>query len=65
MTRLTPAERGALEAIALHETVKAAAHALGKSPRTIEHQLDSARKRLGVSKSMTAVLRLRLEMSEE
>lgn len=55
---VTPAERKALEALSIHETVKAAAHALGKSPRTIEQQLASARARLGVSKSMTAFLRL-------
>jgi DNA-binding CsgD family transcriptional regulator len=52
----TPAEREALEAWARHETVKEAAHALGKSPRTVEQQLRSVRTRLGVSKTHRAYL---------
>lgn len=65
MSRVTPAELAALQAFATYGTVKQAAHALGKSPRTVEQQLDSARRRLGVSKSMTAVLRLRLGLGDE
>lgn len=60
--KLTEAERAAIEAIARHGTVKAAAHALGKSPRTVDQQLTSARARLGVETTVQAVavvLRLR------
>jgi DNA-binding NarL/FixJ family response regulator len=52
--KVTPAERQALDAIALHETVKGAAAALGKSPHTIERQLESARRRLGVTTTIAA-----------
>ena len=48
MTRLTLAERAAIDAIGRHGTVKAAAYALGKSPRTVEQQLRTARERQGV-----------------
>lgn len=48
-TPLTPAERLALEALRKHGTVKQAAAALGKSPKTIEHQLACARVRQGVT----------------
>lgn len=52
--KVTPAELAALEAVAKYETVKEAAHALGKSPHTIERQLESARQRLGVSTTIAA-----------
>lgn len=56
MTRVTPAERRALEAWKNgHGSVKGAAHLLGKSPRTIEHQILTARARLGVESTMDAV----------
>ncbi len=55
MTRLTPAERSALAAVGQHGTVKAAAFALGKSPRTVEQQLRTARERLGVGTTIQAV----------
>ena len=48
-TPMTPAERRALEALRQFGTVKEAAHALGKSPKTVEHQLASARVRQGVT----------------
>jgi DNA-binding CsgD family transcriptional regulator len=57
MSRVTRAERQALEAIVIHGTVKAAAYALGKSPRTVDQQLASARKRLGVDSTLQAVVR--------
>jgi DNA-binding NarL/FixJ family response regulator len=56
--RLTSAERRALEAYGRCGTIKAAAHSLGKSPRTIEHQLKSARDRLGVGSNVQAVVRV-------
>ena len=55
MTRVTPAERRALEAVLQHGTVKEAATALGKSPRTVEQQLGTARARLGVTRTLEAV----------
>lgn len=55
MSRVTSAERAALEAVARHGTVKAAAHALGKSPRTVDQQLATARARLGVETTVQAV----------
>lgn len=54
MSRVTPAERRAIEALASHGTVKQAALALGKSPHTIERQLESARERLGVQTTIEA-----------
>lgn len=54
MSRVTPEERRALEAV-LHGGAKAAAYRLGKSPRTIEQQLASARQRLGVGSTLEAV----------
>lgn len=59
MSRLTPAERTALEAIGRHGTAKQAAFALGKSRRTLEQQLASARHRLGVGSTVQAVHRLK------
>lgn len=56
MSRLTPAERRALEAFGQHGSVKSAAHAIGKSPRTVEQQLKSARTRLGVDTTVQAVV---------
>jgi DNA-binding CsgD family transcriptional regulator len=54
--KVTPAERAALEAIGRYGTTKQAAHALGKSPRTVEQQLKSARTRLGVDTTVQAVV---------
>lgn len=56
---LTPAERQALEAIARHGSVKAAAYALGKSPYTLTVQLASARRKLGAESSLQAYARSR------
>lgn len=58
MTRITPAERAALEAVARAGSVKGAAFALGKSPRTVEQQLAKARERLGAVSSLQAYGRL-------
>lgn len=55
---VTPAERQALEAVARYGSVKAAAFALGKSPRTIEEQLASARRRLRADTTLQAAVRL-------
>lgn len=55
MSRLTPAERAAVDAIGRHGTVKAAAFALGKSPRTVEQQLRTARERAGVETTVQLV----------
>jgi DNA-binding CsgD family transcriptional regulator len=60
MSRVTPAERRALEAWWRAETVKEAAAALGKSPRTIEQQMATARARLGVTTSKAALRALRI-----
>ncbi len=51
---VTKAEKAALDAVASYGTVKQAAVALGKSPHTIERQLESARQRLGVSTTIEA-----------
>ena len=51
---LTPAERRALEAVARTGTVKGAAAALGRRPKTVEHQLATARARLGVATTIEA-----------
>jgi DNA-binding transcriptional LysR family regulator len=51
---ITPEERRALEAVAKYGTVKEAAQELGKSPHTIERQLESARRRLGVTTTIAA-----------
>lgn len=53
--KVTAAERRALEATWHHDTVKEAAAALGKSPRTVEQQLASARQRLGVTTTRAAI----------
>jgi DNA-binding CsgD family transcriptional regulator len=53
--KVTPAERVALEAVLRNGTVKAAAHALGKSPRTVVNQLATARARLGVQTTIEVV----------
>jgi len=52
---VTKAERAAIDAIGKHGTVKAAAHALGKSPRTVEQQLRTARERVGVETTVQLV----------
>ena len=57
MSKVTPAERVALEAVARLGSVKAAAYSLGKSPRTLDQQLASARQRLGVDSTIQAVVR--------
>lgn len=51
-TPLTPAERRAIAAVREHGTVKQAAAALGKSPKTLEHQLATARIRQGATTSI-------------
>lgn len=53
--RVTPAERRALEAILRHGTAKGAAHALGRSQRTVEQQLATVRERLNVTTTIEAV----------
>ena len=55
MNRLSPAERSALEAVLRHGTVKGAAAALGKSPRTVEQQLAHVRERLDVGTTVEAI----------
>ena len=60
-SHLTPAERRALEAVARHGTVKSAAAALGKRPKTVEHQLAAARVRLGATTTIEAYRVLRDE----
>lgn len=52
--KLTPAENAAVDAMQRHGTVKAAAHALGKSPWTVIRQLESARRRLDVGTTIEA-----------
>lgn len=54
---VTPAERRALDAVYRHGSVKVAAHALGRSPRTIEQQLRTARDRLGVETTLQAYVK--------
>lgn len=56
---LTPAEKQALDALARHGSVKAAAWALGKSPSTLTVQLASARRKLGAESSLQAYARAR------
>jgi FixJ family two-component response regulator len=53
--RVTKAEQQALEAVLRHGTAKGAALALGKSTRTVEQQLASARERLDVTTTIEAV----------
>lgn len=55
MRTVTPAEKRALEAILRHGTAKGAAYALGRSKRTVEQQLATARERLGVTTTIEAV----------
>lgn len=56
--KVTPAEEAALRAWwDNHGSVKAAAFALRKSPRTVEQQIDSARRRLGARSTVDAVRR--------
>lgn len=59
--KITPAERSALEAVLRNGTVKAAAHALGKSPRTVINQLATARGRLGVQTTIEMVRRVYID----
>ena len=53
--KVTPAERRALEAVLRHGTAKGAAASMGKSQRTVEHQLEKARNRLEVTTTIEAV----------
>lgn len=53
--KVTPAEKAALEAVLRHGTVKGAAASLGKSPHTVERQLESVRGRLAVTTTIEAV----------
>jgi DNA-binding CsgD family transcriptional regulator len=55
MTRVTSAERRALAAVWEHGTAKQAAAALGKSARTVEQQLRSAREKLDVTTTIEAI----------
>jgi FixJ family two-component response regulator len=61
VSKVTKAERSALEAVLRHGTAKGAAAALGKSQRTVEQQLASVRARLDVSTTIEAVRRVFLE----
>ena len=54
---LTPAERAALDAVARYGSVKAAAHALGKSEGTLTQQLASARRKLNADSTLQAYAR--------
>jgi DNA-binding CsgD family transcriptional regulator len=58
---ITTAERAALRAVLEHGTTKAAAAALGKSPRTVEKQLQTVRGRLAVDTTLQAVRRVFLD----
>lgn len=53
--RATPAERRALWAVLRFGTVKSAAFALGRSPRTVEAQLATVRARLDVTTTVEAI----------
>lgn len=55
MSRITAAERRALEAVMRHGTAKGAAAALGRSTWTVQRQLASARARLDVTTTVEAV----------
>lgn len=55
MRTVTPAERRALEAVMRTGTAKGAASELGRSQRTVEQQLATARERLGVTTTIEAV----------
>jgi DNA-binding CsgD family transcriptional regulator len=59
---ITAAERRALEAVMRHGTVKEAAFALGKSPRTVEQQLAAVRTRLNVTRTIEAVRRVFVDL---
>ena len=61
MIPVTKAERAALDAYSRHGSVKGAAYALGKSPRTVKQQLQEARNRLGVESTVQAVRAVLLE----
>lgn len=50
-TPLTDAERKAISAYREHGSYKQAAAALGRSPKTIQHQLATARVRQGVDRT--------------
>jgi DNA-binding CsgD family transcriptional regulator len=52
---LTPAELRALRAVWEHGSIPRAAHALGRSPRTIQALLANARSRLGVTTTLEAI----------
>lgn len=62
--RITPGERRALEAVLKHGTVKGAANAIGRSPRTLDAQLRSVRARLDVTTTIEAVRVVFLDIGE-
>lgn len=53
--KVTPAERRALEALLEYGQPKVAAYKIGKSARTIEQQLATAKARLGVGSNYEAI----------
>ena len=53
--KVTPEERRALEAVMKHGTAKGAAASMGKSQRTVEKQLATARQRLEVTTTVEVV----------
>lgn len=57
--KVTPAERAALREFVLRGT-KGAAVSLGKSPHTVSHQLETARRRLGAGSSSEAAFLARV-----
>ena len=59
MSTLTRAEQDALDAVARHGSIKAAAYALGKSPHTLTVQLANARRTLGADSTVQAYARAR------
>jgi DNA-binding NarL/FixJ family response regulator len=64
VSRITPAERRALEAVLRAGTVKGAAFALGRSPRTVEQQLRTVRERLDVQTTIEAVRLVFIDRTE-
>lgn len=58
-TKITPAERRALDAVWNHGGVKEAASALGLSVNTVQAQLATARSRLGEPSTLAAIRRTR------
>lgn len=52
---LTPRQCACLRAMRLYRTYKAAARALGLSPKTVDNYLDAARKRMGAANRKEAL----------